>query len=127
MTPGDSIERRLAAIEEHLGRGWPRLQEPKIAAIVSAVAAVTGITRDQMLGRRRAAPIVRARQMAMHLAMQHSGQSSLVIARMLGRDHSTVLHGRDVIAARAAREPALAAQLRQLRQILNLPQPEGDA
>ncbi len=61
-------------------------------ALVDQVAGYYGVTRAQLLSRRRTAPLVLARQVAMHLLRQE-GLTSDHIGQLLRRDHSTVLHG----------------------------------
>jgi chromosomal replication initiator protein len=65
---------------------------PTVAAIQESVAAVLGITRDELLSPRRTPRIARARQLAMYLAREMTSLSLAQIAREFDRDHSTVLH-----------------------------------
>ncbi len=61
-------------------------------ALVDQVAGYYGFTRAQLLSRRRTAPLVLARQVAMHL-LRREGLTSDHIGQLLHRDHSTVLYG----------------------------------
>ena len=63
-----------------------------VADLASRVAAETGIPLAAILGRRRVAPVVRARQRVM-LEAREAGLSYPEIGYALGRDHSTVLEG----------------------------------
>ena len=99
---------------------------PRIAAIIGAVAQAFSVPVRQILSPRRAAPIVRARQAAMHLALELSGHSSIAIGRALGRDHSTVLHGDAVTRMRVDEDPEFAARIAALRTLLTQA-PTGDA
>jgi chromosomal replication initiation ATPase DnaA len=60
--------------------------------IIDAVADATGIEARAILGKRRDAPIARARQIVMYEARQR-GLSLSQIGNALGRDHTTVMHG----------------------------------
>jgi chromosomal replication initiation ATPase DnaA len=75
--------------------------------LVDQVAGYYGFTRAQLLSRRRTAPLVLARQVAMHLLRQE-GLTSSHIGQILRRDHSTVLHG----DARVRRLDACQAPIR---------------
>jgi chromosomal replication initiator protein len=66
---------------------------PTLEAIQDAVCAVQGITREEMGSALRSPRIARARQIAMYLARELTGLSLTQIARGVGRDHTTVMHG----------------------------------
>ncbi len=70
-----------------------------VMLIAEEVAAATGVPVRAILGRRRDAKTVEARQLVMFLARRH-GMSFPAIGYALNRDHSTVKHG---VAAEAAR------------------------
>lgn len=65
-----------------------------------AVCTVHGIERSDLLSRRRAAPVTRARQQAMYLARELTPLSLAEIARGFDRDHSTVLHATRAVGER---------------------------
>lgn len=61
--------------------------------IIHDVAHETGISREDLLSKRRHRPIVRARWIAMH-RMRSLGYSYPAIGRVLGgKDHSTIING----------------------------------
>ncbi|WP_407529403.1 helix-turn-helix domain-containing protein [Methylobacterium oryzisoli] len=61
--------------------------------ILRLVAHVSGVPADEIMGERRHAPIVKARQIAAWLANRHTKASLGEIARRLGgKDHTTILH-----------------------------------
>jgi chromosomal replication initiator protein len=61
--------------------------------ILRAVCAEFGITKDDLLSKKRDATISHARQITMYLLREDAGLSVARIGRELERDHSTVLHG----------------------------------
>ena len=63
-----------------------------VAKIVDAVSEQTGVPARLILSPRRDAYIVHARQIVMYEARQ-AGLSYPLIAREMGRDRSTVIHG----------------------------------
>ena len=73
-----------------------------------------GISMLDLKGRRRQRGIVLPRQLLMHLAHHSYDHSIQKIGKFLGRDHSTVLHGCQVI------EKKLAADLEIQKHILLL-------
>ena len=64
-------------------------------------AAATGVSVDDLLGRSRLRGITQARHLAMFMARE-TGAKYQVIARVFGRDHTTIIHGVRAEAARRA-------------------------
>ena len=84
---------------ETVGRVMGRLPDPSPAAGVSveriqdAAAAAFGLTRDRLLARDRSPQVALARQIAMYLSRELTGESLPSIGeRFGGRNHATVLH-----------------------------------
>lgn len=79
-------------------------------AVLIIVSNLTGITVDQIKSPRRNKSICRARHAAMWLLTRYGGLSLPEVGRRMGgRDHSTVLHGRDKVEAnRQDFEPLLS-------------------
>lgn len=67
------------------------------------VSAATGVSVDDLLGRGRRRKITQARQLAMFIARE-KGAAYSAIARVFGRDHTTIIHGVRAEAARRAAE-----------------------
>jgi chromosomal replication initiator protein len=71
-----------------------RSDAPAPAAVLDAVAAVTGIARADLAGRSRSRDVAYARHLAMYLLKEDARMTVAEIGRLLGnRDHSTVLAG----------------------------------
>jgi chromosomal replication initiation ATPase DnaA len=88
----------------------PRLRPPSIARIVSVTARHFGLDPALILGPGRSRSLARARSLAMYLARLLTGRSFAVIGRAFaGRDHTTVMHGTRIAAARLADERGFAA------------------
>jgi len=64
----------------------------RIISDVQNIADDHGVTVEDIFGKRRHAPIARARQEAF-TALRWYGFSYPQIGRIFGRDHSTVIHG----------------------------------
>lgn len=112
MTP------RLETLEARIARVERALVEPVFAAaplamkrLLNTVADVFGVRLAQILSQRRSAPIALARQVAMHQAVERLGYSLPRIGRVLGRDHTTVLHGHRRIQQLLRTDPDLAARM----------------
>ena len=72
-----------------------------------------------MYSKRRPAAIVRPRQIAMYLAREMTRKSLPEIGELFGgRDHSTVLHAANKIAAERQQQSELNQQLHVLEQML---------
>ncbi len=59
-------------------------------AIIEEVAAEHGVTAQDIYGRSRKGPIVKARICAIRRIRVETGLKLISIARLLGRDHSTI-------------------------------------
>ena len=70
---------------------------------IQDVSAATGVSVEDLLGRGRRREITQARQLAMFIARE-KGAAYSVIARVFGRDHTTIIHGVRAEAARRAAE-----------------------
>lgn len=64
---------------------------------IDEVCAVTGVTRRAMLSATSTRHVSRARQVAWWLIRETTGLSLKSIARVFGRDHTTVHHGIRVV------------------------------
>lgn len=76
-----------------------RAPHDAIAAIVAEVSAATGISANEIMGRKKWGQISAARQMVYYIALRN-GLSLPAIGRVFGRDHTTVLHGINAEKAR---------------------------
>jgi chromosomal replication initiator protein len=89
---------------------------------IERVAAYFGLTPADLTGRRRTAEIAHARQVAMYLLRMENNLSLPAIGEHLGgRDHSTVSHGIDKIAAELQRSETVRQAVVHLREQLYLP------
>ena len=72
--------------------------KPTIPDLIAATADVTGVSPELFTAKRKDRRTAGARQIVMYLATQHTELSLSQIGEALGgRDHSTVLHGRDKV------------------------------
>jgi chromosomal replication initiator protein len=86
--------------------------------IVDIVAEQFGLTRAQLLGRRRLPHIVLARHIAMLLCIEMLQASLPQVGEWFGRDHTTVLHARDAMGRKIAVDRKFAKQVEGLRRII---------
>src|SRR6516225_7025295 len=90
---------------------------PKIVQTI--VAGQFGLSRAQLLGRRRLPHIVLARHIAMLLCLDVLPGASLPqVGRWFRRDHTTVLHARETMRRKIAVDPEFAEQVEELRQLI---------
>jgi chromosomal replication initiation ATPase DnaA len=83
--------------------------------LLQRATTVFGIDASELRSKRGRSPrLVQARQALMYALHAAAGMSYQEIGRALGRDHTTVLYGARQAQARAASDPAYAAQLAQL-------------
>jgi chromosomal replication initiator protein len=90
---------------------------PKV--IITTVANFYGIDTEVLTGKRRDRTAVLARQITMYLLRERNHCSLAEIGRILGdRDHTTVLHGCEKIAAEIDLNPQLQDSINEIRQKL---------
>jgi chromosomal replication initiator protein len=89
------VEQALASPDSSAGTaaGLPaEPSRPSIAQVQDATCDVLRVSRADLNSPRRAANLVRARQIAIYVARDKTGATLAEIARAFERDHSTVLH-----------------------------------
>lgn len=114
------LDSRLAA--SVLERVAPQRSVCAPTRTIERVAAYFGLTPADLTGRRRTAEIAYARQVAMYLLRMENNLSLIAIGEHLGgRDHSTVSHGIDKVAAELQRSETVRQAIMHLREQLYLP------
>lgn len=85
-----------------------KLKARGLLHLVDDVSARRGVTRAELCGRRRSRAVAAARHELWWLIRQHPERcySFPEIARLFGKDHTTVLHG---ITAHGRRQPSAIA------------------
>lgn len=76
----------------------------RVADIVATAAEVTGISADEITGKCRKQSIMGVR-FACYMLGARAGHSTPAIGKLFGRDHSTIIHGRDDCKRRMRRDP----------------------
>ena len=111
------IELANAVLDVMYPRSLTRV--PTIAEIQASVATHHHISVDELKSASRARRIAWARQVAIHLARQHTGASLNTIGRAFGgRNHATVLHACKRVSERITSDPEAARDLGELSKLL---------
>jgi chromosomal replication initiator protein len=93
-----------------------------VPQIIDAAAQEFGLGTDELLARTRARGADEARQLAMYLARELTGQSLPEIGRgMGGRGHTTVLHAVNKVSAAVLTDPSVRDKVDRLRTRLGHP------
>ena len=88
--------------------------------VLSTVAEYFNLTDDDLKGRKRDRATATARQVAMYLLHEDARLGPSAIGRILGgKDHTTVIHGRDRIAGRLDTDPHLHRDILNIRGALS--------
>jgi chromosomal replication initiator protein len=95
--------------------------EPRVTVvgIQNAVAEHFGLTVEQLRSPSRESRLAAPRQMAMYLSCELTRDSLPTIAAAFERNHSTVIHARDKLAATCGSGGDLAATADTLRRVIN--------
>ena len=89
----------------------------RVADIIAAASRMTGIPVADITGRSRVQRLARVRQAIAYVAAKQDDRMSYPqIGRILGRDHSTILHSIGMAEIFRKRDPEYAKFLRQLRR-----------
>jgi chromosomal replication initiator protein len=107
----------VASLFQALEMPLPKIE---ITAIISAICAAWRIRPDEIVSERRSQKIAFARQVAFYLCRELTEESFPVIARYFNRDHSTAIHGYQIIARRAAAEAPFMSLLNKLKEELRV-------
>ncbi|MCY3559405.1 MAG: chromosomal replication initiator protein DnaA [Chloroflexi bacterium] len=97
-----------------------RKAKPTVPELIAAAADITGVPPELFTSPRKDRRTARARQIVMYLACRHTDLSLHAIGEALGgRDHSTVLHGRDKVERLLAQTAEAETQwwLQQISEI----------
>lgn len=101
--------------------GYPDHALMPVRRLIEQASRTFGVPAADIIGPRRHRPIVEARN-AVCLVAFTTGRSSPQIGRVLnGRDHSTVLHARDIGARDVERCAEYAAKVAELREFATGP------
>ncbi len=96
-----------------------RYEKPKehitLQSIVAVVAETFNMDADTLKGKKRAARINHARQIAMFLAREMTEASLPQIGDFFGRSHTTVLHGCNKVEEEVEADTVLASRVQRLR------------
>lgn len=104
-------------------RPWPDTIVP-LDEIKTAVAAHFDVPLQAFNSPRRHPEWAHARQVAMHLAMRLTRNTTVTLGRLFGgRDHSTIIYGHKAVAVRRLRDPAFDRRLRKIEASLAPPAP----
>lgn len=90
-----SVRKRLSLLSAEERRACQDIRAMylvDVAGILDEIASETQISVSAIKGHSRAREVVRARQLAMHV-LRCRGLSLEHIGAIMGRDHTTVLHG----------------------------------
>ena len=85
-------------------------------AIIDAVADHCHVTRKQIMSRDRAQPTVNARQIAMYIVREQTGESFSSIARAFGTTPATVSHHFKTIMRRLDTERRLRKEIKEIQK-----------
>lgn len=102
----------MDALHEFFG---PRNLHVSLEGILCAVLKYYKVKRSDILSKRRHQHLVRPRQMAMHLAREHTNHSYSDIGQFFGeRHHTTVKSASKTVAERRGANPEVEAEYRSL-------------
>ncbi|RJP76161.1 MAG: chromosomal replication initiator protein DnaA [Candidatus Zixiibacteriota bacterium] len=107
----------LALTRELLREFLPAVRETvSLDHIQQTVAQFFNLPSALLIARNRKREVAWARQVAMYLCVELTGSSLQSIGAHFGnRDHSTVIHARDLVAQQVAQDPQVALQISKLK------------
>ena len=118
---GEKIDMKLTAqsLADIIPKDSRHDAGPAPKVIITTVANFFGVDTEMLTGKRRDKTAVLARQVAMYLLRERNHCSLAEIGKMLGdRDHTTVMHGCEKIAAEIDVNPQLQESIDDIRKKL---------
>jgi hypothetical protein len=110
--------------QPYIGSVRRRSKFSEIHRIIEAVCAYYRKSELHLLGNQRAQEIAMPRMVAMYLACEMSGHSSPEIGRAMGgRDHSTIIHGRNKIRCLIETDEVWSNSVETIRKQLEVTAP----
>ena len=82
--------------------------------IIEKIADYYNITPDEIIGKGKTRNVANARQMSIYLIRKLTGQTLEDIGKLIGRDHSTVLHSIRKVEESLTTDPSLADTVRDV-------------
>jgi chromosomal replication initiation ATPase DnaA len=118
-----ALEERLAELQrqsaELAEQAAIEANRPRVKTIIQAACVHFGLTRADLLSRRRTPRVARPRQVVMFLAKELTPASLPEIGRRMGDlDHTTILHGIRKIASLIEAGDPIAADVKAIRKSL---------
>ena len=101
---------------EVIGADDKPVKRALVADIIALASKLSGIAVRRIKGKEQYRPLVRVRWAIYAIAREH-GHSYPRIARMFGKDHSTVVHGCQSLPDHTSRDPVYAAFVAELREV----------
>lgn len=124
LAHGELFDRPIttAVAEDALAYLMPAQGKLTLEAILLVGADYFGVSSAELTGRGRGARLALQRQVLMYLMREETGASLPQIGQALGgRDHTTIIHGYEKVAAEVERDPELARTVEELRNRLYEP------
>lgn len=89
--------------------------------IVRAVSNHFGVAFDELMGRKRTATVILARQVAMFLAYEMTGSSFHDLGTFFQRDHSSIINAKQAIEGFLGYDRKLNRSIAAIKESLKLP------
>lgn len=96
----------------------PGCQKYSGRAVIAAVCRAFDVGRTEMLSEKRTRRLSMSRQAAMAIMAEFTDLSLAHIARIINRDHTTVLHGLKTVRTRIVDDPFYAARVHDAIRLL---------
>lgn len=109
-----TMEVAQVCLSEFLGGAEPI--SVTVDRIFSAITDRFGVSREDMVGKKREKAIAEARHVSVYLIREITEMSFPNIGKLYDRDHTTILSSYQKIARRVATDPAYALEISELRR-----------
>jgi len=113
------LDNAIKALESFVDQNQVKVSPEKV---LESVSKFFGVAKEALLGRKRSKDLVYPRQITMYLLRNEANMTYPQIGRFLGgKDHTTVIHGFNVINREISQSEKLQSEITHLKDLITSP------
>ncbi|MFY9484484.1 MAG: chromosomal replication initiator protein DnaA [Patescibacteria group bacterium] len=114
-----TLDNAVKALESFVDQNQMKVEPERV---VEAICRFFGVSREDLMGKKRSKELVYPRHIAMYLLRNEVNMSYPQIGNLLGdRDHTTIMHGFGVINRGISQSDTLQTEITHLKELITSP------